>query len=82
MKQLAVEAVGHLYLILKSRRCIIKSRKKHGFPAQKALELWESHASFFISQKPPDSFLRACSLSVMILSSSPKSSEIGGEYGA
>ena len=35
MKQLAVEAVGHLYLILRSRRCIIKSRKKHGFPAQK-----------------------------------------------
>ena len=66
MKQLAVEAVGHLYLILKSRRCIIKSRKKHGFPAQKALELWESHASFFISQKPPDSFLRAFSLSIMI----------------
>ena len=28
MKQLAVEAVGHLYLILKSRRCIIKSRKE------------------------------------------------------
>ena len=53
MKQLAVEAVGHLYLILKSRRCIIKSRKKHGFPAQKAfLELWESHASF-LSQKSP-----------------------------
>ena len=49
MKQLTVEAVGHLYLILKSRRCIIKSRKKHGFPAQKALELWESHASFTIS---------------------------------
>ena len=44
MKQLAVEAVGHLYLILKSRRCIIKSRKKHGFPPKKALELWESHA--------------------------------------
>ena len=37
MKQLAVEAVGRLYLILKSRRCIIKSRKKYGFPAQKAL---------------------------------------------
>lgn len=53
MKQLAVEAVGHLYLILKSRRCIIKSRKKHGFPAQKALELWESHASFFLSHNPP-----------------------------
>ena len=35
MKQLTVEAVGHLYLISKSRRCIIKSRKKHGFPAQK-----------------------------------------------
>ncbi len=34
MKQLAVEAVGHLY--------------------------------FFISQKPLDLFLRACSLSVMI----------------
>ena len=66
MKQLAVEAVGHLYLILKSRRCIIKSREKHGFPAQKALELWERHASFFISQKPLDSFLRASSLSVMI----------------
>lgn len=53
MKQLAVEAVGHLYLILKSRRCIIKSRKKHGFPAQKALELWESHASFFYLTTPP-----------------------------
>ena len=53
MKQLAVEAVGHLYLILKSRRCIIKSRKKHGFPAQKALELWESHASFFYLTKTP-----------------------------
>lgn len=52
MKQLAVEAVGHLYLILKSRRCIIKSRKKCGFPAQKALELWESHASF-LSHKSP-----------------------------
>ena len=52
MKQLAVEAVGHLYLILKSRRCIIKSRKKHGFPAPKALELWESHASF-LSHKSP-----------------------------
>ena len=46
MKQFTVEVVGHFYLILKSRRCIIKSRKKHGFPAQKALELWESHASF------------------------------------
>ena len=52
MKQLAVEAVGHLYLILKSRRCIIKSRKKHGFPAQKALELWESHASFSSHKSP------------------------------
>lgn len=35
MKQLAVEAVGHLY--------------------------------FFIAQKPPDSFLRAFSLSVVVL---------------
>lgn len=65
MKQLAVEAVGHLYLILKSRICIIKSRKKHGFPAQKVLELWESHASFFISLKPLDLFLRAFSLSMV-----------------
>ena len=81
MKQLAVEAVGHLYLILKSRRCIIKSRKKHGFPAQKALELWESHASFFISQKPLDSFLRASSLSVMIYLSNPKQSEAGANMG-
>ena len=81
MKQLAVEAVGHLYLILKSRRCIIKSRKKHGFPTQKALELWESHASFFISLKPLDWFLRASSLSVMnFYLSSPKQSR--GKYEA
>lgn len=66
MKQLAVEAVGHLYLILRSRRCIIKLRKKHGFPAQKALELWESHASFFISLTPLDWFLRPFNLSVLI----------------
>ena len=66
MKQLAVEVVGHLYLILRSRSCIIKSRKKHGFPAQKALELWESHASFSSHKKPLDSFLRAFSLSVTI----------------
>lgn len=64
MKQLAVEAVGHLYLILKSRRCIIKSRKKCGFPAQKALQLWESHTSFFASQKPLGLFLRDFSFSI------------------
>lgn len=82
MKQLAVEAVGHLYLILKSRRCIIKSRKKHGFPAQKALELWESHASFFISQKPPDSFLRAFSLSMVFLVVQPQTKRNRSKYGA
>lgn len=32
MKQLAVEAVGHLYLILKSRRCIIKTKEVILFP--------------------------------------------------
>lgn len=60
MKQLAVEAVGYLYLILKSRRCIIKSRKKHGFPAQKLYSCGRVML-LFISQKPPDSFLRAFS---------------------
>lgn len=51
MKQLAVEAVGHLYLILKSRRCIIKSRKKHGFPAQKLYSCGRVMLLFYLSKE-------------------------------
>ena len=51
MKQLAVEAVGHLYLILKSRRCIIKSRKKHGFPAQKLYSCGRVILLFYLSKE-------------------------------
>ena len=50
MKQLAVEAVGHLY--------------------------------FFISQKPPDSFLRAFSLSVMNLVVQSETKRNRGKYEA
>ena len=82
MKQLAVEAVGRLYLFFKSKWVIIELRKKHGFPAQKALELWESHASFFISQKPPDSFLRAFSLSMVFLVIQSKTKRNRGKYEA
>jgi len=53
MKQLAVEAVGHLYLILKSRRCIIKSRKKHGFPPKKSLRAVGESCFFFYLTKTP-----------------------------
>ena len=51
MKQLAVEAVGHLYLILKSRRCIIKSRKKHGFTAQKLYSCGRVMLLFYLSKE-------------------------------
>ena len=51
MKQLAVEAVGHLYLILKSRRCIIKSRKKHGFPAQRLYSCGKVMLLFYLSKE-------------------------------
>ena len=40
------------------------------------------HLYFFISQKPPDSFLRAFSLSMVFVLSSTKQSKIGGEYEA
>lgn len=52
MKQLAVEAVGHLYLILKSRRCIIKLRKKHGFPAQKLYSCGRVMLLFYLTKAP------------------------------
>ena len=51
MKQLTVEAVGHLYLISKSRRCIIKSRKKHGFPAQKLYSCGRVMLLFYLSKE-------------------------------